>query len=89
MQLPREGVGVAAIIADRTPALRRLAARALQIRRTSPLSPKTRVGGSLDFCTRRFRQSALRLSRVVLSISAAVADGLCWIAPDKRKFEHR
>ena len=26
---------------------------------------------------------------LVLSISAAVADDLCWIAPDKRKFEHR
>ena len=29
------------------------------------------------------------LLRFVLSISAAVADDLCWIAPDKRKFEHR
>ena len=29
------------------------------------------------------------LARFVLSISAAVADDLCWIAPDKRKFEHR
>ncbi len=26
---------------------------------------------------------------LVLSISVAVADDLCWIAPDMRKFEHR
>jgi hypothetical protein len=28
-------------------------------------------------------------SQLVLSTSAAVAEDLCWIAPDKRKFEHR